>query len=87
MTLCSIYARYSTDLQSEASIEDQVRLCREKAEREGWGIYEIYADAAVSGASLIRPGIQQLMADAGKLTFPRKSGHRVMRISPLPVQG
>ena len=66
MTLCSIYARYSTDLQSEASIEDQVRLCREKADREGWGIYEIYADAAVSGASLIRPGIQQLMADAGK---------------------
>src|SRR5207244_13343879 len=35
-------------------------------EREGWGIYEIYADAAVSGASLIRPGIQQLMADADK---------------------
>jgi site-specific DNA recombinase len=66
VTLCSIYARYSTDLQSEASIEDQVRLCREKAEREGWGIYEIYADAAFSGASLIRPGIQQLMADAGK---------------------
>ena len=25
-----IYARYSTDLQSEASIEDQVRLCRER---------------------------------------------------------
>jgi site-specific DNA recombinase len=66
VTLCSIYARYSTDLQSEASIEHQVRLCRERAGREGWGIYEIYADAAVSGASLIRPGIQQLMADAGK---------------------
>ena len=29
MTLCSIYARYSSDLQSEASIEDQVRLCRD----------------------------------------------------------
>ena len=66
VTLCAIYARYSTDLQSEASIEDQVRLCREKAEGEGWGIYELYADAAFSGASLIRPGIQQLMADAGK---------------------
>ena len=25
-----IYARYSTDLQSAASIEDQVRLCRER---------------------------------------------------------
>ena len=31
-----IYARYSSDLQSEASIEDQVRLCRERIAQEGW---------------------------------------------------
>ena len=30
-----IYARYSTDLQSAASIDDQVRLCRERVERDG----------------------------------------------------
>jgi len=29
----AIYARYSSDLQSETSIDDQVRLCREYAER------------------------------------------------------
>ena len=29
-----IYARYSSDNQREASIEDQLRICREKAECE-----------------------------------------------------
>jgi len=32
----TIYARFSTDLQSAASIDDQVRVCRERIEREGW---------------------------------------------------
>ena len=28
----AIYARYSTELQNEKSIEDQVKLCRDHAE-------------------------------------------------------
>jgi hypothetical protein len=28
---CAIYAQYSSDLQNQASIEDQLRLCRERA--------------------------------------------------------
>ena len=35
MTRVAIYARYSSDKQSERSIEDQVRLCSERVEREG----------------------------------------------------
>ncbi len=34
----AIYARYSTDLQNPASIEDQVRVCRADIERRGWEI-------------------------------------------------
>ncbi len=60
----AIYARYSSDLQSQASIEDQVRLCAEKAAVNGWEIYNTYTDAGISGASLMRPGIQALMSDA-----------------------
>ncbi|MAY36694.1 MAG: resolvase, partial [Spongiibacteraceae bacterium] len=60
----AIYARYSTDMQSQASIEDQVRLCTERAEREGWTIVQIYTDHGLSGASMMRPGIQALMQDA-----------------------
>ena len=36
-----IYARYSSDAQRDASIEDQVRLCRELAGRQGWTITEV----------------------------------------------
>lgn len=47
----AIYARYSSDRQSERSIEDQVRLCRERAEREGWSVVEVFPDFALSGAT------------------------------------
>ena len=45
-----IYARYSTDLQREASIEDQVRICRQRIDREGWTLVATYSDAASSAA-------------------------------------
>ncbi|WP_017998889.1 recombinase family protein [Paracoccus sp. N5] len=64
-----IYARYSSDLQNAASIEDQIRLCRERAAREGWQIVGSYEDAATSGASLMRPGIQRLQQDARERRF------------------
>ena len=59
-----IYARYSSDNQREASIEDQVRVCRERVEREGWKLAVIYSDAALSGATTLRPGYQTLLEDA-----------------------
>ena len=43
MTLsCALYARYSSDQQRAASIEDQFRVCRERAAREGWKIVGAY---------------------------------------------
>jgi DNA invertase Pin-like site-specific DNA recombinase len=59
-----IYARYSSDLQSVSSIEDQFRVCTEKAAAESWRVAGEYSDAGLSGASLMRPGIQALLADA-----------------------
>jgi hypothetical protein len=35
----AIYARYSSDNQRDASIADQMRVCRAFAERQGWTIY------------------------------------------------
>lgn len=60
----AIYARYSTDLQRDASIEDQIRVCEERAGQNGWTIAGHYTDHGMSGASLMRPGIQGLMQDA-----------------------
>jgi DNA invertase Pin-like site-specific DNA recombinase len=58
------YARFSSDLQSVASVEDQVRICRELIERQGWRYLQAYADRAMSGASALRPAYQQLLEDA-----------------------
>jgi site-specific DNA recombinase len=68
-TRAALYARVSTDLQSADSIEDQLRICAERAAKEGWQVVESYIDQGISGASLIRPGIQKLLQDAvaGKL--------------------
>jgi site-specific DNA recombinase len=64
-----IYARYSSDNQRDASIADQLRLCRLHAEKQGWHVVEEYSDHAISGASLLRPGIQALMSDAMRGRF------------------
>ena len=59
-----IYGRYSSDLQSEASIDDQIHNCRSRIDAEGWELIDTYSDRAVSGASTLRPGYQQLLMDA-----------------------
>ena len=93
----ALYARYSSDQQRAASIEDQFRVCREHVEREGWTVASCYRDAAISGDSVIlRPGIQTLLEDArrglfeiGRLVWNRQrfvknpeTGRRVSRINP-----
>jgi site-specific DNA recombinase len=60
----AIYARYSSDNQRDASIDDQVRICRAEIERNGWDLVQVYADPAISGASTFRPGYQKLLLDA-----------------------
>lgn len=57
----ALYARYSSEVQSSASIEDQLRVCRARADREGWTIVETFTDAAISGATTLRPGYQALL--------------------------
>lgn len=61
----AIYARYSSDLQSPNSIGDQLRECREHAAQQGWTVAREFSDAAISGASLVRSGMQDLLAFAG----------------------
>jgi DNA invertase Pin-like site-specific DNA recombinase len=56
-----IYARYSSDNQREASVEDQIRICRARAEREGWIVTDVFFDRAISGSTTDRPGYLELM--------------------------
>src|SRR5215831_11581206 len=65
----AIYARYSTDLQRDASIADQVRSCKALLEKKHWTLAATYSDPAVTGASRLRPGYQNLLQDARNNQF------------------
>ncbi|MGE4085946.1 MAG: recombinase family protein [Vicinamibacterales bacterium] len=65
MTRPALYARYSSDRQNERSIDDQLALCRQHLARlvpGGAAEPEIFADAAMSGATRARPGLDALLA-------------------------
>ena len=64
-----IYARYSSDNQSESSIDDQVRDARAYAERMGWTVVQVYADAEMTGRTAFRPEYQRMLADAERGRF------------------
>ena len=65
----AIYARYSSDSQREASIDDQIRLCREFVGRHDWTLVETFHDAAISGSTGFRPGYQALIEAAKQGQF------------------
>ena len=61
MARVALYARFSSENQRDASIGDQARICRVRAEREGWQVVSVFTDYALSGASTLRPGYQRLL--------------------------
>ncbi len=78
----AIYARYSSDLQSEASIDDQIRLCRERVERDGMNVTQVFTDYAISGGTLSnRPGMLSLMDAANRGEFDVVIAEALDRIS------
>lgn len=60
-----IYARYSADIQNPASVADQINLCKELvAQRfDEARIVSICQDAAISGATMERPGLLELLEE------------------------
>ena len=65
----ALYARFSSDRQREASIEDQFRNCEQFASRNDFDIIDRFKDCAMSGASIDRPGYQSLLANAESKKF------------------
>lgn len=63
------YARYSCNNQKEASIEQQVAACQQKAKELGITIIDSYEDRAISGKTDKRPSFQRMMKDAEKGKF------------------
>jgi site-specific DNA recombinase len=70
MTRVAIYARYSSELQQERSIDDQFALCHDFAARHNWTVTITYADRAISGASIHgRHDFQRMLEDARHRRF------------------
>ena len=59
-----IYARYSSDSQTEQSIDGQLRVCKEYAEKNGYEIVAEYIDRAMTGTNDNRPDFQRMIKDS-----------------------
>lgn len=60
----AIYARFSSDNQRDASIDDQVHRCREFVRERGGAVPNtlVFTDRAISGQSMDRPAFNKLRA-------------------------
>ena len=64
-----IYAKYSSDRQTEQSIEGQFRVCHEFAEKNDIVIIDEYIDRALSGTTDKRPAFQKMISDSSSQHF------------------
>ncbi len=61
-----IYARYSSDNQSEQSIEGQLRVCNEYAKTHDITVVKTYIDRAMTGTNDNRPDFQKMIKDSNR---------------------
>ncbi|WP_271605826.1 recombinase family protein [Bradyrhizobium sp. CCBAU 11434] len=66
----AIYSRYSSDLQNDRSIEDQIAVCEKFAAKQGWKVVGNFYDRAASGASIFgRPQFAKMVSEAHAGSF------------------
>ena len=61
-----IYARYSSESQTEQSIEGQLRVCREYAQNNDILIVDTYVDRAMTGTNDNRAAFQKMLKDSSR---------------------
>ena len=66
MKTAVIYARYSSDSQTEQSIEGQLRVCQDYAKSNDILIVDTYIDRAMTGTNDMRPDFQRMIKDSNK---------------------
>ena len=77
----AIYARYSSHVQNDASIEQQIAECKEFARHKGYKIVAIYSDHAISGRTDVRPEFQKMLLAAERQEFRVLLAYKSNRIS------
>ena len=66
MKTAVIYARYSSERQTEQSIEGQLRVCYDFAKKNDLVIVDEYIDRATTGTNDNRAAFQRMLADSDK---------------------
>lgn len=66
MKIAVTYARYSSDRQTEQSIEGQLHVCQDYAKRNDILIVKNYIDRAMTGTNDNREAFQQTLKDSDK---------------------
>lgn len=66
MKTAVVYARYSSDNQTEQSIEGQLRVCEQYAKNNDILILDTYIDRAMTGTNDNRPDFQRMIKDSEK---------------------
>lgn len=61
-----IYARYSSDTQTEQSIEGQLRVCQNYAKNNQLLVVDTYVDRAMTGTNDMRPDFQRMIKASSK---------------------
>lgn len=69
MKTAVIYARYSSDSQTEQSIEGQMRVCEDYARNNDIVILARYIDRAMTGTNDNRPDFQRMLKDSDSRTW------------------
>jgi site-specific DNA recombinase len=70
MKTAALYARFSSDMQKDRSIDDQFAICESYAKRDGLKVVAKFSDRAKSGASLFdRDGLLDLRNAAKRKEF------------------
>ena len=69
MKTAAVYARYSSDNQTEQSIEGQLRVCEEYAQRYDIVIVDTYIDRVMTGTNDNRPDFRRMIKDSAKKSW------------------
>lgn len=81
MKTCVIYARYSSNNQTEQSIEGQIRVCREYAQRNNLAVAGTYIDRATTGTNDNREQFQKMLKDSDKKAWDYVLCYKLDRFS------
>ena len=81
MKTAVIYARYSSDNQTEQSIEGQLRVCEQYAKNNNILILKTYIDRAMTGTNDNRPDFQQMIKDSANKEWQNIIVYKLDRFS------